>query len=100
MTMEDFAKKFPLNISPVYDENPFFYNFDKTLSSPFRQLYGLLILGVGIVIWVMSIKAMPGQVKTGLASLVGSILTMIVGIGWGFTEAVIAGGGLYLLVAL
>ncbi|MCH2448512.1 MAG: hypothetical protein MK198_00045 [Gracilimonas sp.] len=36
----------------------------------------------------------------GLASLAGSILAMIIGIEWGFTEAVIAGGSLYLLVAL
>lgn len=65
MTMENFAKKFPLNISPVYDDNPFFYNFDKTLPSPFRQLYGLLVLGFGIVLMVISVKKSPHQVKLG-----------------------------------
>ena len=65
ITMEDFAKKFPLNISPVYDDNPFFYNFDKTLPPPFRQLYGLLVLGIGIVVLVISVKKSPDQVKLG-----------------------------------
>ncbi|HBX65437.1 MAG: hypothetical protein CL670_04295 [Balneola sp.] len=65
MTMENFAKKFPLNISPVYDDNPFFYNFDKTLPSPFRQLYGLLVLGLGVVVMVVSVKKSPDQVKIG-----------------------------------
>jgi MFS family permease len=65
MTMENFAKKFPLNISPVYDDNPFFYNFDKTLPSPFRQLYGLLVLGLGVVVMVVSVKKSPDQVKLG-----------------------------------
>ncbi|MCH2448513.1 MAG: hypothetical protein MK198_00050 [Gracilimonas sp.] len=65
MTMEDFAKKFPLNISPVYDDNPFFYNFDKILPSPFRQLYGLLVLGLGVVVLVVSVKKSPDQVKLG-----------------------------------
>jgi hypothetical protein len=63
--MEDFAKKFPLNISPVYDDNPFFYNFDKILPSPFRQLYGLLVLGLGVVVLVVSVKKSPDQVKLG-----------------------------------
>jgi MFS family permease len=36
----------------------------------------------------------------GLASVAGSVTAMIIGIEWGFTEAVIAGGALYLLVAL
>lgn len=65
MTMEDFDKKFPLNISPVYDDNPFFYNFDKTLPFPFRQLYGLLVLGLGVVALVVSVKKSPDQIKLG-----------------------------------
>ena len=65
MTMENFAKKFPLNISLVYDDNPFFYNFDKTLPSPFRQLYGLLVLGLRVVVMVVSVKKSPDQVKLG-----------------------------------
>ncbi|MAO64300.1 MAG: hypothetical protein CL666_04820, partial [Balneola sp.] len=65
MTMEGFAKKSPLNISPVYDDNPFFYNFDKTLPSPFRQLYGLLVFGLGVVVMVVSVKKSPDEVKLG-----------------------------------
>ena len=65
LTLDELVNTASLNIEPVRDDNPFFYNFDKELPSPFRQLYGLIILGIGIVIWVVSVKKRPEQVKTG-----------------------------------
>jgi hypothetical protein len=36
----------------------------------------------------------------GLASVAGAVTAMIIGIEWGFTEVLIAGGGLYLFASL
>jgi predicted membrane-bound spermidine synthase len=36
----------------------------------------------------------------GLASVAGAVTAMIIGIEWGFTEAVVVGGAIYLLAAL
>ncbi|WP_139240377.1 hypothetical protein [Fodinibius roseus] len=65
LTLDELVNTASLNIEPVRDDNPFFYNFDKELPSPFRQLYGLIILGIGIVIWVVSVKKPSAHVKTG-----------------------------------
>ena len=64
MTMEEVAKNFPLNISPVYDDSPFFYNFDKNLPAPFPQFYGLIVLGIVVLIFPLSVKKRPEQVRT------------------------------------
>ncbi|MGK7370584.1 MAG: hypothetical protein ACNS64_10240, partial [Candidatus Halalkalibacterium sp. M3_1C_030] len=65
LTLYELVNTASLNIEPVRDDNPFFYNFDKELPSPFRQLYGLLVLGVVIVVLLVSVKKRPEQVKTG-----------------------------------
>ena len=65
LTLDKLVKATSLDITPVRDDNPFFYNFDKALPSPFRQLYGLILLGIGIVIWMISVKKPSGEVKTG-----------------------------------
>ncbi|MDZ7660503.1 hypothetical protein [Fodinibius sp.] len=64
MTMEEVAKNFPLNISPVYDDSPFFYNFDKNLPAPFPQFYGLIVLGIVVLIFPLSVKKQPAKVRT------------------------------------
>ena len=55
-TVDEIAKELPIDISPVTDESPFFYNFDKKLPSPFRQLYSLVVLGFVIVLILISVK--------------------------------------------
>lgn len=65
MTIDEVANKFPLNISPVYDDNPFFYNFDKKLPYPFPQFFGLFVLGIVVLIFPLSVKKQPEQVRMG-----------------------------------
>lgn len=63
MTIDEIAKELPIDISPVIDESPFFYNFDKKLPSPFRQLYFLVVLGFVIVVILISVKNPSHKIK-------------------------------------
>lgn len=64
-SMEDAYQALPINIEPVRDNNPFFYNFSKSLPFPFRQLSGLLLLGFGFLVMVLSVRKPPEKVRTG-----------------------------------
>lgn len=61
-TMDDVIRTVPLNLFPVYDDNPFFYNFTPGLGTPFRQFAGLILLGIGIVIILLSVRKPPEEV--------------------------------------
>lgn len=50
LTLNEFIKRFPYDISPVTDDSPFFYNFDPGLPAPFNIFLPIILVITGLVV--------------------------------------------------